>query len=97
MRCKAAMCAASPAAPSRRLHWLPEARFRQPLRPAWLGHGPDLTPVAGHLRAGTLVELIAGKPVDVAAIWQYWRLNVQALARMTAAVQAIAHSAPLRR
>jgi LysR family transcriptional regulator (chromosome initiation inhibitor) len=49
--------------------------------------------VAGHLRAGTLVELIAGKPVDVPLYWQYWRLNVQALARMTAAVQAQARSA----
>ena len=40
--------------------------------------------VAGHLHAGTLVELTG--VADVPPYWQYWRLNVQALARMTAAV-----------
>jgi len=47
------------------------------------------------LRASQLstVELMAGKPVDVPLYWQYWRLNVQALARMTAAVQSQAHRA----
>jgi LysR family transcriptional regulator, chromosome initiation inhibitor len=46
--------------------------------------------VQADLRAGTLVELSAGKPVDVPLYWQYWRLNVQALHRMTEAVQQAA-------
>ncbi|HRL54195.1 MAG TPA: ArgP/LysG family DNA-binding transcriptional regulator, partial [Acidovorax temperans] len=76
------------------VHWLPEAHAFVKATEAGLGWGmaPDLM-VAGHLRAGTLVELMAGKPVDVPLYWQYWRLNVQALARMTAAVQSQAHRA----
>ena len=76
------------------VHWLPEAHAFVKATEAGLGWGmaPDLM-VAGHLRTGTLVELMAGKPVDVLLYWQYWRLNVQALARMTAAVQSQAHRA----
>jgi LysR family transcriptional regulator (chromosome initiation inhibitor) len=49
MRCRAAMCAASPAALTPPVHWLPEARLRQSHRGRpGLGHGPDLL-VAGHL------------------------------------------------
>ena len=76
------------------VHWLPEAHAFVKATEAGLGWGMarDLM-VAGHLRTGTLVELIGGKPVDVPLYWQYWRLNVQALARMTAAVQSQAHRA----
>ena len=76
------------------VHWLPEAHAFVKATEAGLGWGmaPDLM-VDGHLRSGTLVELIPGTPVDVPLYWQYWRLNVQALARMTAAVQSQAHRA----
>ena len=43
-------------------------------------------------KAGELVELIPGKPVDVALYWQYWRLNVRALNHMTEAVREAAAS-----
>jgi LysR family transcriptional regulator (chromosome initiation inhibitor) len=76
------------------VHWLPEAHAFVKATEAGLGWGMTPDPmVESHLRAGTLVELIPGKPVDVALYWQYWRLNVQALAHMTAAVQAQARSA----
>ena len=45
--------------------------------------------------SGRLVELVPGKPVDVALYWQFWRLNVQALQRMTAAVEQAARTALL--
>ncbi|MNT95814.1 chromosome replication initiation inhibitor protein [compost metagenome] len=56
---------------------------------------PD--PMVQHdLEAGTLVELIPGKPVDVPLYWQSWRLNVQALHHMTEAVQRAAGLTLLR-
>jgi LysR family transcriptional regulator (chromosome initiation inhibitor) len=76
------------------VHWLPEAHAFVKATEAGLGWGMTPDPmVDSHLRTGTLVELIPGKPVDVALYWQYWRLNVQALAHMTAAVQAQARNA----
>jgi len=79
------------------VHWLPEAHAFVKATEAGLGWGmaPDLM-VAGHLRAGTLVELIAGKPVDVPLYWQCWRLNVQALQHVTQAVQRAAALTLLR-
>jgi LysR family transcriptional regulator, chromosome initiation inhibitor len=73
------------------MHWLPEANAFVMATRAGLGWGMTPDPmVQADLRAGTLVELIAGKPVDVPLYWQYWRLNVQALHRMTEAVQQAA-------
>lgn len=76
------------------VHWLPEAHAFVKATKAGLGWGMTPDPmVAACMQAGTLVELQPGKPVDVPLYWQYWRLNVQALAHMTAAVRASAHSA----
>lgn len=71
------------------IHWLPEAHAFVAAARLGLGWGmaPDVM-ARPDLRAGTLAELIPGKPVDVPLYWQCWRLNVQALTRMTAAVQA---------
>jgi LysR family transcriptional regulator, chromosome initiation inhibitor len=76
------------------VHWLPEAHAFATATRAGLGWGMIPDPmVLTDLKAGTLVELLPGKPVDVPLYWQYWRLNVQALAHMTAAVQAQAQRA----
>lgn len=78
------------------VHWLPEAHAFVKATEAGLGWGMTPDPmVVAHLQAGTLVELIPGRPVDVPLYWQYWRLNVQALAHMTAAVRASAQGALL--
>lgn len=75
------------------VHWVPEAHAFVMATRGGLGWGMTPDPmVQDDLRTGTLMELIAGKPVDVPLYWQYWRLNVNALHRMTDAVQqAAAH------
>lgn len=79
------------------VHWVPEAHAFVMATRAGLGWGMTPDPmVQGDLRAGTLVELIAGNPVDVPLYWQYWRLNVQALQHMTEAVQQAAALTLLR-
>ncbi|MNV75038.1 putative HTH-type transcriptional regulator [compost metagenome] len=79
------------------VHWVPEAHAFVMATRAGLGWGMTPDPmVQDDLRAGTLVELIAGKPVDVPLYWQYWRLNVQALQHMTEAVQQAAALTLLR-
>ncbi len=78
------------------VHWLPEAHAFVKATEAGLGWGMTPDPmVVAHLQAGTLIELIPGRPVDVPLYWQYWRLNVHALAHMTAAVRASAQGALL--
>lgn len=73
------------------VHWLPEAHAFVTATRIGLGWGMTPDPmVEDHLKTGTLVELIAGKPVDVPLYWQCWRLNVQALQHMTRAVQSAA-------
>jgi LysR family transcriptional regulator, chromosome initiation inhibitor len=73
------------------VHWLPEAHAFVIATRAGLGWGmaPDAM-VQRDLQDGTLVELIPDKPVDVPLYWQSWRLNVQALHRMTEAVRRVA-------
>jgi LysR family transcriptional regulator (chromosome initiation inhibitor) len=46
-----------------------------------------------HLRAGRLVELVPGTPIDVALHWQHPRLAAPILERLTAAVTAAARGA----
>lgn len=73
------------------VHWLPEAHAFVTATRAGLGWGMTPDPMVENLlEAGTLVELIPGKPVDVPLYWQCWRLNVQALQHMTEAVQRAA-------
>lgn len=76
------------------VHWLPEAHAFVTATRAGLGWGmiPDAM-LQSDPKAVALLELVPGKPVDVPLYWQYWRLNVQALAHMTAAVQAQASRA----
>lgn len=79
------------------VHWLPEAHAFVMATRAGLGWGMTPDPMVQHdLEAGTLVELIPGKPVNVPLYWQYWRLNVQALQHMTEAVQRAAGLTLLR-
>jgi LysR family transcriptional regulator (chromosome initiation inhibitor) len=79
------------------VHWLPEANAFVMATRAGLGWGMTPDPMVQHdLEAGTLVELIPGKPVDVPLYWQSWRLNVQALHHMTDAVQQAAGLTLLR-
>lgn len=73
------------------VHWLPEAHAFVIATRAGLGWGMTPDPmVERDLKTGALVELVPGRPVDVPLYWQYWRLNVQALHRMTEAVQQAA-------
>ena len=73
------------------VHWLPEAHAFVIATRAGLGWGMTPDPmVERDLKTGALVELVPRRPVDVPLYWQYWRLNVQALHRMTEAVQQAA-------
>lgn len=73
------------------VHWLPDAHAFVAATRAGLGWGMTPDPmVERDLKTGALVELVPGRPVDVPLYWQYWRLNVGALHRMTEAVQQAA-------
>ena len=73
------------------VHWLPEAHAFVIASRTGLGWGMTPDPMVEHdLKTGALVELIPGRPVDVPLYWQYWRLNVRALHRMTEAVRQAA-------
>lgn len=73
------------------VHWLPSSQGFVAATLAGLGWGMSPDQLAREaIDAGHLVELVPGKPVDVALYWQFWRLNVQALQRMTQAVQQAA-------
>lgn len=50
---------------------------------------PDLL-VADHVRAGRLVDLSPGQPLDVTLHWQFARLTAQALAPLTSAIRKVA-------
>lgn len=78
------------------VHWLPSSQGFVAATLAGLGWGMSPDQLAREsIDAGHLVELAPGKPVDVALHWQFWRLNVQALQRMTEAVQQAAATALL--
>lgn len=78
------------------VHWLPSSQGFVAATLAGLGWGMSPDQLAQEaIDAGHLVELVPGKPVDVALYWQFWRLNVQALQRMTQAVQQAAASSLL--
>ncbi|WP_420118776.1 LysR family transcriptional regulator ArgP [Micromonospora sp.] len=75
-------------------HFVPgTAAFTEAVR---LGLGWGLLPEAvarPDLAAGRLVEIAAGRHLDVPLYWQYWRLESTALAALTAAVRAAASTA----
>ncbi|MFN9470345.1 LysR family transcriptional regulator ArgP [Acidovorax sp.] len=78
------------------VHWLPSSQGFVAATLAGLGWGMSPDQLAREaIESGRLVELVPGKPVDVALHWQFWRLNVQALQRMTHAVQQAASAALL--
>ncbi len=75
-------------------HWLPSTQAFVDASSAGMGWGMNPVPlVASKLRAGTLVELVPGRSLAVALYWQYARLPVPMLDRLTGAVIATARVA----
>lgn len=74
-------------------HWLPSTQGF--VEAALLGMGWGLNPVQlveGHLKAGRLVELLSGAPLDVPLHWQVSRLGADPLQPLTRAVVEVARS-----
>ena len=68
-------------------HWLPSTQAFLDAGLAGIAWGMNPEPlVRPHLRAGTLVELIADTPLDVPLYFQHTRLQVPTLERLTRAV-----------
>ncbi|SMF81106.1 LysR family transcriptional regulator, chromosome initiation inhibitor [Azospirillum oryzae] len=68
-------------------HWLPSTHAFVDGALAGLGWGMNPDPlVADHLAAGRLVELVAGRPLDVPLYWQQSRIAGTALADLSRAV-----------
>lgn len=72
-------------------HWLPSSQGFVDAAVAGIGWGmnPDLL-VAGHLKAGRLVELRAGRPLDIQLYWQRNRLASNTLLQLTEQVRKVA-------
>jgi LysR family transcriptional regulator (chromosome initiation inhibitor) len=74
-------------------HWLPSTQAFLDASLAGIGWSMNPEPlVRPHLRAGTLVELIADSPLDVPLYWQHTRLQVPTLERLTRAVSMAARA-----
>jgi LysR family transcriptional regulator (chromosome initiation inhibitor) len=75
-------------------HWLPSSQAFVDAALAGLGWGmnPEVL-VAGHLRAGRLVALMPGQPLDVPLFWQRSRIASRTLADLTRAVLRAARAA----
>jgi LysR family transcriptional regulator, chromosome initiation inhibitor len=68
-------------------HRLPSTRAFLDAALAGVGWGMNpLTLVQSHLKSGTLVQLVADTPVDVALHWQVTRLEVPVLGQLTRSV-----------
>jgi LysR family transcriptional regulator, chromosome initiation inhibitor len=75
-------------------HWLPSTQAFIDASSAGVGWGMNpVSLVQPQLRAGTLVELVPGRNLAVALYWQYTRLPVPMLDRLTRAVIASARRA----
>lgn len=74
-------------------HWLPSSQAFVDAALAGLGWGmnPEVL-VAGHLRAGRLVALMPGQPLDVPLFWQRSRIASSTLADTTSAVRRVARA-----
>jgi LysR family transcriptional regulator (chromosome initiation inhibitor) len=69
------------------VHWLPSTQAFIDASVASVGWGMNpASLVQSHLRAGTLVELVAGRELFVPLYWQHTRLRVPMLDRLTQAV-----------
>jgi LysR family transcriptional regulator (chromosome initiation inhibitor) len=76
------------------MHWLPSTQALVDASLAGMGwalHPASL--VQPHFDAGTLIELIPARPLLVPLYWQYTRLQVSMLDRLTQAVIATARTA----
>ena len=72
-------------------HWLPSTQAFIDATVAGIGWGMNpYSLVEAHLRDGTLIELVPGRPLAVPLFWQHTRLQVPMLDRMTRAVVAVA-------
>jgi LysR family transcriptional regulator (chromosome initiation inhibitor) len=81
--------AARSASPAR--HYMPSSEGFLDAVVAGLGWGMIPDPqTAPHLAAGTLVELAAGRPIDVPLYWQQWKLDTPDLAAVADAVSRAA-------
>lgn len=75
-------------------HWFPSTQAFIDASVAGIGWGMNpASLVKGHLRAGTLVELVPGRTLSVPLYWQHTRLQVPMLSRLTHAVLSAAHRA----
>ena len=75
------------------VHWIPSTQGFVDAALAGLGWG--MNPVAlatPHLRAGRLVELVPGRPLDVPLHWQHARLGAKLIDRLTRDVVAAARA-----
>lgn len=77
-------------------HWLPSTQAFIDASVAGIGWGMNpAVLVQAHIRAGTLVELVAARPLVVPLYWQHTRLQVPMLDRLTRSVISAARHANL--
>jgi LysR family transcriptional regulator (chromosome initiation inhibitor) len=75
-------------------HWLPATQAFVDAAIAGIGWGMNPRQlISGHLRDGSLVELVPGKTLSVPLCWQHTRLQMPMLARLAKAVVAVSRSA----
>jgi len=75
-------------------HWLPSTQAFIDASVAGIGWGMNPQAlVAAHLRDGSLVELVPGRLLSVPLYWQYTRLQMPMLARLTKAVVSASRAA----
>lgn len=75
-------------------HWMASTQAFTDASVAGIGWGMNpQAMVASHLRDGSLVELVPGRPLSVPLFWQHTRLQVPMLARLTKAVIAASRAA----
>ncbi len=68
-------------------HWFPSTHAFVDAAVAGIGWGMNPVSLVGeHLRSGSLVELVPGRPLTIPLYWQHTRLQVPVLSRLTRAV-----------
>jgi len=68
-------------------HWIPSTEAFVEASLVGLGWGIHPEPlIREHLRRGRLVDLVAGKSMDVPLFWQHWRIESATLAALTRAL-----------